>query len=145
MVFIRPLCHAIDRVTSSCSHSRSWCLNTELSRSNAQTLAKPWLNPDQGLVVFISRVYYARKRSTCPFDPRCGFRQTLSMTYIPLISVEPRCELASQQMPPTLLRVYTGFGRVQDVFSLLRVRVKLVSRVHSMTDCFRKKAINQEL
>src|SRR5210317_1671942 len=108
MVFIRPLCHAIDRVTSSRSRSRSRCLNTELSRSNAQTLAKPRLNPDQGLVVFISRVYYARKRSTCPFDPRCGFQQTLSMTYIPLVSVEPRCELASH-VPSRCHHPYLGF------------------------------------
>jgi hypothetical protein len=95
------------------SHAYSWCLNTELSRSNAKTLAKPWLNPDQGLVVFISRVYYARKCSTYPFDPRRGFRGTLSMTYIPLVSqsINPDGAVGRFSFVGRFSRVQSSVGR----------------------------------
>ena len=42
-------------------------------------------------------------------------------------------------MSSTLLRVDVGFGRVQDVFSPLCVRVRLLSLVHPMADSLTKK------
>ena len=85
--------------------------------------------------MFISLVYYARKRLTCPFDPRRGFRCTLWTVWVPSSIRRTTRELALR-----VLRIrhqpYLGFGRVQDVLSLMCVRVRLVSRVHSMADSF---------